>query len=68
MPIYEYECEKCQCTFEALVSSSEAEAAPACPKCGGRQVKKLFSCFAKTGSGAKGGASVGCAPSPGKFS
>jgi putative FmdB family regulatory protein len=48
MPIYEYQCEKCDCLFEQLVSLSRKESV-ACPKCGSRFVKKRLSCFASTG-------------------
>lgn len=41
MPIYEFECEKCQERFEDLISS-DAEP-PACPACGATGAKRLFS-------------------------
>jgi putative FmdB family regulatory protein len=46
MPIYEYQCEKCDCSFELLTVSSK-EKNVSCPKCGTDQVKRLLStaCF-----------------------
>lgn len=40
MPIYEYVCEKCRCDFEELVFGDDA---PACPRCGAVQTRKLMS-------------------------
>lgn len=42
MPIYEYQCGQCRHVFESLVFSS-GEPGPACPECGGGEVKKLMS-------------------------
>jgi putative FmdB family regulatory protein len=44
MPIYEYTCPGCDLKFEVLHRSGEEEK-PACPKCGNRQVLRLFSVF-----------------------
>ncbi|MBE0447735.1 MAG: zinc ribbon domain-containing protein [Actinobacteria bacterium] len=44
MPLYEFKCENCGCVFEKLVSASNSEV-PECSKCGGSDVKKLFSSF-----------------------
>jgi putative FmdB family regulatory protein len=43
MPIYEYRCAGCGREFELLVRSSTI---PACPECGGRELKKKLSAFA----------------------
>jgi len=44
MPIYEYQCQKCQQTFQVLImNSSEEEKALKCPKCGCPELKKLIS-------------------------
>ena len=52
MPIYEYRCEPCDHDFEALIRN--ADDAPACPKCGNRQVAKQFSVPASTPNGGLG--------------
>lgn len=44
MPIYEYQCNACDNTFEHLARSSQSSA-PACPRCGARNPKKQFSTF-----------------------
>jgi putative FmdB family regulatory protein len=67
MPIYEYVCESCNHSFDALVLSSR-EPAPACPKCKKTHVKKLMS--AGTILGSKGGLGFSalqnsCAPKAG---
>ncbi len=41
MPTYEYLCNECETSFEAVQSFSEA-AIDKCPKCGG-EVRKLYS-------------------------
>ena len=43
MPIYEYDCKGCGERFELLVRS---DTVPACPRCGGAELKKLLSSFA----------------------
>jgi putative FmdB family regulatory protein len=51
MPIYEYQCEKCNNTFEVF-HRMEEEINPACPKCLG-QARKIMSAtnFILKGSG-----------------
>lgn len=51
MPVYEYQCAKCDEKFEAYVKRDGEKVA--CPKCRARKVKKLFSVF---GIGLPGGA------------
>jgi len=52
MPIYEYQCSKCGAEFSHLHRRLN-EAAPACPECGGAEVRRKFSSFsAKVSSGA----------------
>jgi putative FmdB family regulatory protein len=41
MPLYEYRCEPCDRTFEALVRTPDD--APSCPECGTDRVRKQFS-------------------------
>lgn len=40
MPLYEYTCEKCEHTFETLVSDGETVE---CPTCHGTQLQRLWS-------------------------
>jgi len=61
MPIFEYQCEECDCCFEMLLSNSEDKHV-SCPKCGTHQVKRLLStaCFGSSsisscGTGVSGG-------------
>jgi putative FmdB family regulatory protein len=45
MPLYEYECEECECRFEQLVGPP-AGIDPdelACPQCGSAELRKLVS-------------------------
>ncbi len=59
MPIYEFQCNKCDHCFEKLVFVEEDEPVQ-CPKCRSTQVKKLVSCASFiSGVG-------GCAAPPGK--
>ncbi|MBM3499236.1 MAG: zinc ribbon domain-containing protein [Armatimonadetes bacterium] len=44
MPIYEYECEACGETQEALVSRGRET--PPCRKCGDRRLRRKLSAFA----------------------
>jgi putative FmdB family regulatory protein len=44
MPIYEYQCESCHTSFEALVMRSEPEVQ--CPSCGGNDLAREMSVFA----------------------
>jgi len=48
MPIYEYNCSKCESEFEILV---RGDATPECPNCGGIELAKLFSVPAAHSSG-----------------
>jgi len=50
MPLYEYRCRKCSRRFETLVFGDET---PACPKCEGRDLEKLWSAFAVAGTDRK---------------
>ncbi len=33
MPLYEYQCDQCQHTFEKMVPFSQADSSPECPRC-----------------------------------
>ena len=39
MPLYDFACESCDETFEALANPGEA---PACPACGAQRTRRLF--------------------------
>jgi putative FmdB family regulatory protein len=54
MPIYEYRCPECKEKFEIIVHSIKNPQEIACPKCGGREVEKLFSTFGLRTSGTAG--------------
>src|SRR5438874_2242005 len=45
MPIFEYRCAACGGEFENLQFRND-EAAPPCPRCGGKRVERLLSVFA----------------------
>ena len=44
MPLYEYQCKKCEKKFETLVSFSNSDAVE-CPDCGSQETNKLLSTF-----------------------
>jgi putative FmdB family regulatory protein len=62
MPIFEYSCPDCGYIFEKLVLTRE-EKRLECPKCGSKEVERIFSSFATTGGTGKSAGS--CAPSGG---
>jgi len=68
MPIFEYHCNKCNCTFEQLVLSAD-DTEPQCPTCCAEDVDKLISAGSfrphgvPTGSG--GFSEPACRPSGG---
>ena len=54
MPLYDYQCEHCQTTFEVRASFQEKERGlkPVCPKCQSATTRQLmsFGLFLRTGS------------------
>jgi len=46
MPIYDFRCPACHCTFERLV---RADTVPACPQCQSTQVERAVSRIAPAG-------------------
>jgi putative FmdB family regulatory protein len=53
MPIYEFECEECGVRFEELVA---ADGSAACPSCGAKRVRRLFSTVSPSGRQPRGAA------------
>ncbi len=46
MPIYAFDCNKCDSSFEKLVRSAAAVDEVVCPKCGSTHVQRRLSTFA----------------------
>jgi len=54
MPLYEYQCKKCEKKFETLVSLKDRDDPAKCPDCGSEDTDKLMSTFsASVGSSAR---------------
>ncbi len=47
MPVYEFQCQDCGKKFEIVATLAEKEAGlvPACPKCGRKRARQVFSRF-----------------------
>lgn len=54
MPIFEFQCLKCDHCFEELVLGTRSESDVSCPKCRSRRVEKLYSGFAARSRGSSG--------------
>ncbi|MCD6355714.1 MAG: zinc ribbon domain-containing protein [Anaerolineaceae bacterium] len=69
MPLYEYQCSKCNKTFEQIVPFSKAGLIPPCPFCGASETHKKISVAASFASSSSGSSSVssggGCGSSGG---
>ncbi len=63
MPIYEYQCGKCNHIFDALQKVGEDGKGLRCPKCGADNPTKVFSVFSSGDSSAKSSSS--CLPTKG---
>ena len=50
MPIYEFECKKCNQTFEKLLKRMDEKAKEPCPACGSKQTTRKLSVFAAAAS------------------
>ena len=57
MPLYEYRCDDCQSTFEALAPAAQADAA-SCSSCGSAQVRRLLSVFTSPRAAGSDGAAM----------
>jgi putative FmdB family regulatory protein len=51
MPLYEYQCRRCDNSFEKLRRMQDADADLQCPDCGSEEVERQFSTFAAAGCG-----------------
>ncbi|MBM3252720.1 MAG: zinc ribbon domain-containing protein [Candidatus Omnitrophica bacterium] len=45
MPIYEFECERCNIIFDKLIKSSTSNETIICPRCGRPDISRRFSIF-----------------------
>ncbi len=57
MPIYEYQCVKCNERFEVLQSISADNSGLSCPKCGEQKPQKMMSQFASSADVGSSGSS-----------
>lgn len=64
MPIYEFECPKCECRFEKLVFPNDDEK-PQCPTCCTEEVRRVVSAASVKSGGSGDFLSSRCAPSGG---
>jgi putative FmdB family regulatory protein len=63
MPMYEFKCDKCNHTFEELLTTYELKKEmPKCPECGSKKTKKQVSKISSNDSGYGG-----CGPVRGGF-
>jgi len=61
MPLYEYQCQDCEATFDALRGMDEADDPITCPKCGSERTHRAISLFAAIGeSGVVAGGGDAC--------
>lgn len=56
MPIFEYQCKKCD-HVTSFLEKAGSKKAHACEKCGSRDTEKVFSTFAAQSGGASSGSS-----------
>ncbi len=45
MPLFEYECSKCEHQFAELIMEKEEENKLRCPKCSSKKLERIFSSF-----------------------
>ena len=64
MPLYEYQCKKCEKKFETLVSVSKSDDPQECPECGSKESNRLISSFCAS-VGSKNTAGSSCNPKGG---
>ena len=66
MPIYEYQCKKCERFFERFQNVGEGGESLTCPYCGAKKPERILSSFSSSKSSESSGASS-CGPSSSKF-
>ncbi len=59
MPIYEYQCQKCNTKFEALRAMKDADVEIACKTCQSTDTKRALSLCYSSSDGRSGGSSSG---------
>ena len=62
MPIYEYKCKNCHEKFELKLGFFHKKNEEKCPKCGGRDLERVFSPISSQSSGDNS-----CGPQPRRF-
>ena len=67
MPLFEYNCAKCDHQFTELRKSSDRDEPLACPSCKASDSKRVVSGFAVSGGGTSSGGG-GYSPPPPRFS
>ena len=66
MPIYEYQCERCDNEFEDLVRLGTPDEEIECPSCGECECRRVLSVFSsQAGRSASVGGAAACGPSGG---
>ena len=59
MPIYEYQCRKCDERFESFRAISDSDDNVECPKCGEKDSRRIISAvFSRNSSGKSGNLNV----------
>jgi putative FmdB family regulatory protein len=53
MPIYQYDCPRCERRVEVFFRSAKQAKQPACPECGGKKLKRVISRVARVRSSAE---------------
>lgn len=59
MPIYEFQCQKCGATLEALRRMGQGPEGLVCPQCGSKKLEQKFSSFATSAAASSGSSSYG---------
>ena len=60
MPVYEYQCKRCDHKFEKLVTREQRDNPGACPECNCARSRRLMSMFAGHSSGGSIGGRNSC--------